>query len=630
MRPCYALMFGFAATIGLALPVAAQTSQTTQSTTRPINTRALIPDAASQRKALQLLQQLYKPYPPTGINDKDKIAARLFDNAETDREAGARYIALREAAKLAQEAGNFRLSLRAVQAMAASFQVDGVELEIEVLQKTAPAVTQSDSAAFMNACGNVGWQAIGADRFDAAMRIFALQEQKAYSFKNDAFIEEAKKSAKDSRLLGDRFQAYATAVRKLKIDPKDKDSAVVAGEYLCFVKGDWTAGLGFLADGSDVNLAAAAQTDRSSPTDVGRVLKLADQWWDIAAKAPFPSDMIYLHAIHWYSAVLPSLTDNFQKESVKKRFVDWETQQLPAARNHRSPGLPAREDPEIDARIAHLRSRWEKPSNLPTKPLAVEAPVLSDLTLDGDTSSFSLAKEIQIGNSGPNRGGESVGARVHASSGFQLSGGTLVVSNGLLDLEGTPERPIVLSNVKIVCEYQGRVRAINAVFQECEFSKGGKFFWTNGYSSKWQFTNCLVDTSHFVSLDQLDYGVQFKGCVFIGCRMPPRSGDYNNKAKADGDGAKLAKAVWSNIDGCEFYECDLGTSAFWITKDCSFFGCNVKAPASFASKTDLILQLGVPLSDLQIFTDLSQKTGSLGAGQVFYLPGEPQRLNLPE
>ena len=56
-------------------------------------------------------------------------------------------------------------------------------------------------------------------------------------------------------------------MQTLKTDPFDPAACKVAGEFLCFHKGQWSSGLPLLAAGDDETLARLAKTELAGPED---------------------------------------------------------------------------------------------------------------------------------------------------------------------------------------------------------------------------------------------------------------------------------------------------------------------------------------------------------------------------
>ena len=64
--------------------------------------------------------------------------------------------------------------------------------------------------------------------------------------------------------------------------PDDESANALYGEYLCYSKSDWVAGLPYLTKGSDSKVKSLAATDLTKPRRTADQNALADGWWEIA------------------------------------------------------------------------------------------------------------------------------------------------------------------------------------------------------------------------------------------------------------------------------------------------------------------------------------------------------------
>jgi len=270
----------------------------------------------------------------------------------------------------------------------------------------------------------------------------------------------------------------------------------------------------------------------------------------------------------------------------------------------------ARSAARIDIATAHA-ALWNAPSV-----------VVGKVSWPARPGGYALSGNIRIGAhsepTGAHPGGVWSAGTVVAEPGFILTGGVLTASGGSIEFKGTADNPVILKGVRIECELTASIKAENTIFEGCTFQKVGNWFWTNGYSTKWEFTGCVLDRSAFSGLSRMDYGIKFEQCDFRGCKFPQRHWGYQNSEKTSDDGTKLARSEWSQINDCSFYECKVAASVVWLTQRCDFSGCAVPDQEDFASKTDLPVELGVSAEDASFVGELTQKTSHSGVGVVKY------------
>lgn len=247
-----------------------------------------------------------------------------------------------------------------------------------------------------------------------------------------------------------------------------------------------------------------------------------------------------------------------------------------------------------------------------------ESTVSSDVVWKRRGGGTSLVGVVQIGNSDRNHGGNWLAANVTVEPGFVLNGGTIRVSGGSHSFKGTAEKPCILRDLKIECEYTGTVSAEYTIFEDCTLAKGGSYHWNDGYSSKWALQDCLLFRSSFADLSRMDYGIKVLRCDLYRSKLSGRDWGYLKTETINDDGAQRSRGDWSRVDECNLYNCDLSVSSVWMVQKCNLFGCRVVDPATFLSKTNLQVELGLRPPEKSLLDDLSAKTSDGGSGRVSY------------
>ena len=104
------------------------------------------------------------------------------------------------------------------------------------------------------------------------------------------------------------------ALATLENNPDDPDANLIAGRFLCFLKGEWEQGLPMLAKGSDAELKAMANSEFADRPDA---LALGDSWWSFSDRVEGRTqDAARQHAAAWYTQALPRLAE------LKRKLVE--------------------------------------------------------------------------------------------------------------------------------------------------------------------------------------------------------------------------------------------------------------------------------------------------------------------
>ena len=277
----------------------------------------------------------------------------------------------------------------------------------------------------------------------------------------------------------------------------------------------------------------------------------------------------------------------------------------------------------LSARVARLKSAFAPP-----KAAAVGPPLSAADPLRGDVNWAAAGNAIrvvggtiQVGNGDKVHGGSFYKAKVRVEPGTRIGGGSIVVSAGTLELAGTAEQPIVLTNVHLTCEYTAAVTATHVVFDHCEIGKGGNVYWNAGYSAKWVLEDCLARDCTFEKWSRIDSGLRLRRSTFVDCTIPTRRlHDYKNP-DVPLDAAKLLAHPWNEVVGCDFHHCKIAASATWGMRGCNLFDCSIARDATNLNSTsDVAVELGFgPGGDTKkLLEELGTRTKETGDGRVTF------------
>jgi hypothetical protein len=284
-----------------------------------------IPPAAEQEKVAKQLADLYKS---THSGSKDPAKAQeLYDLAARPGISPAeRYVLLAKGAELAAAAGNVNLSLQGVDSLDAEFEIDALEARQKLLDKFVNAGKPEQVDAAIPIAEQFMDQSVAADRFALAIEFSMTASRAATKSKTPTrkeIDERLSRRRHEIHTLEPFFAAAKTARETLAKNPADAESNLNVGRWLCFYKGDWSAGLPLLAKGSDEKLKSLAEQQLKAPTDAEQQAHLADAWWELSSKeSGIARDSIRIHAGEIYQAAMPNLASALRKAAIEKRLAE--------------------------------------------------------------------------------------------------------------------------------------------------------------------------------------------------------------------------------------------------------------------------------------------------------------------
>lgn len=268
------------------------------------------------------------------------VLAVLLEAAEQTTAPGRRYALLREAEAAANDAGTVDELLRIVNLRCAQFTVDPTSAAVEALDRFM-ATHQDDPARLESA---VKAALASATRARDASRPEQAETMLASATRGNAALAKAFRKRKipspPVKVLADEIaaqrkqlaehvaqEAALTAARAaLATNPDDAAANTALGSHLCFVRGDWKAGLPALAKGeaADLRTAAAAELELLAGGDPSpsAVFAVANAWWAAAEAARQPQSevsAIKAHAAAMYRELGGKLTDPIDAQLATRR-----------------------------------------------------------------------------------------------------------------------------------------------------------------------------------------------------------------------------------------------------------------------------------------------------------------------
>lgn len=274
------------------------------------------PTAAEEAAVSARVQEVYGPYPsdPKGCR---VTAKKLFDQAGTGTDGvTTRYVLLRDASALAQTAGDFTLSLKVVEMMGRSFQVDVVPREASILKNPPPGTFTPEKLKELAAAAMVFSRESAASMEFTRAIVAADFAERVSTAANDVLSAKESHALLVSMLAIERdFAPMQPVIEKLRHAPDDPESNDLLGKFLCLQRDDWTTGLSHLAKGRNSALKWAASRELNAlniddnPNNAGVKLQIADQWWEIADGASEPEASLWrAHSRKCYAIAAPRLT----------------------------------------------------------------------------------------------------------------------------------------------------------------------------------------------------------------------------------------------------------------------------------------------------------------------------------
>ncbi|MDB5329034.1 MAG: hypothetical protein JWP03_185 [Phycisphaerales bacterium] len=527
--------------------------------------RSPVPDAAAQAAAQKVVRGLFKAeYALHSASDRTALAGKLLKAAsESGKEPATQYVLLREARDLGLAAGDPDTTLRAVEELAAHFAVDGGALQLETLTGLTRQASGPDALSLVADAAMALVEKAAADSdYDAVARFSPIAEMaaaKTHSSTVAQHVQSRLKELKDARFAFERVKSAEQALAK---DPDDPEANAAVGKYLWLQKRDLAAALPSLAKGSDKELKALAEGDLAvkSSDDVEAASARGDAWWRYAG-APSGSAVkipAERRAAWWYG-LASAHASGLRKIMLDKRIEQAETDAKAYSTRH----VGGTSDP------ARIRGRRDAIERLRTTPVAEHA-YKGEQLFAASLKPYEFTGSIQF----------PAPATITVEAGAELRGGTFEMKgNGHVIATGTKEKPVVFRHMTFNQDLGASLKAEWAIFDDCRFVKNGG--WFASYSSKWQFTSCVLYRCKFSELTEVDYGFQLVNCAVISMDWPEIKHPHDkNKAFSH---IEALHGEWNKISSCEFIDCAVPPTVAWCAESSNFRGCKFIPGEAFES-----------------------------------------------
>ncbi len=285
----------------LALPAAGQAD----------DARAPVPERALQAQAERTIKGLFgDQYSKKGVDDRQALAKALLECAEeTEDDPAARYILFREAKDIAARSGELDVAVKATERLTECYRLPAIDMKLGTLKAVSRSVRSSaGKKALTEAYLKLVDEAVANDAYKDAAAAARVAVGLARSARNGQLLADARAKVKEADELARSYKLAMTARDALQQDPDSPEANLVAGRFLCFVKGAWDQGLPLLAKGSDAGLKALAEEELAeAPASAARV-SIADGWWAKAEELKgVRRGRLRERALHHYRLSLPDL-----------------------------------------------------------------------------------------------------------------------------------------------------------------------------------------------------------------------------------------------------------------------------------------------------------------------------------
>jgi hypothetical protein len=274
------------------------------------DTRRPVPDEAEVRRARLAVAAIFEDRASKARTPAEwtAVAREMFGLLASIQDPTERYAIQIAALDVASRGNDVVLLFEVADGLANNYQVERTALIPSRLERLAGPVAPEAWSAASSRLRDLVEACVVESRYDEAGDVITAYAAIGKRAKDPMAASAAavlRKSVVERRKAADKLLELLEAAKAPNTDPK---VFMEVGRIMCFVKGDWSNGLPYLARSSDVAMAKCASMDIAAKVPDEK-LAAADAWARLADDAP-PADRepYYDRASSIYSQILPSLS----------------------------------------------------------------------------------------------------------------------------------------------------------------------------------------------------------------------------------------------------------------------------------------------------------------------------------
>ncbi len=244
----------------------------------------------------------------------------------TDDPAGA-FALLTAAKNLSNSAADADALIEAVDGCVSRFDVNSLDENYEALANFGNlhkdrSVFEIEGKGYLNRSIHVIYGLCVQDQYTEASNLLRHAIRFSDLKKTDPIAKSLNVLRAQIASSQRQYDNMKDSLAALRQDASDPTANATVGRFLCFIKGDWEAGLKLLAASGTGELCELAIADLKGAKDATAKLSLADSWWRMSelAKTGVYRQGSRDRASYWYQSAISELPNSLDLMHAKARL----------------------------------------------------------------------------------------------------------------------------------------------------------------------------------------------------------------------------------------------------------------------------------------------------------------------
>jgi hypothetical protein len=229
------------------------------------------PSAAESASAIDEARKVYEAAAKAATKSTQKaaLAGRILQDARsTQNNFTTRYVLFELARKFYVQAGEVREAISAAETLQDEYEVPAdqvTSLTVDALDDV-PQLPSEQRTELARAAAQLCEKAIAAEDFERADKLSTIALQSANKQKDNDLKKEITQRRAQVMAIVKQWRNIKANLEKLKTEPEDVASNLLAGRFFCFTLENFDRGLEYLAASGDPLLAPVAERDLAGPS----------------------------------------------------------------------------------------------------------------------------------------------------------------------------------------------------------------------------------------------------------------------------------------------------------------------------------------------------------------------------
>jgi len=295
------------------------------SPTATAQTQFAVPGKSEQKAASKKLKEIFgKQLASKNPEQLETLLDTLLEQSRVKKpdDIALHYVVLRECVEVATKLAKVEVAWDTNLSLNDSFELDRVKNNRNLVRTMlkSKSLTREGASKLLSLGIKEAENLMASHHYSEAEKTALYLKMVAKKLGSRSPMTKVETVAANSRRLNSLYPKVVEQIRKVEAGEGNESDFQAVGEFYCLDKGDFEAGLAYLAKGVEGPLKNAATAELQGPKKEKVIKRIADIWWDESQRhKAHRQDFLLAQATKHYEAVLDDLV-GLERKSVENRL----------------------------------------------------------------------------------------------------------------------------------------------------------------------------------------------------------------------------------------------------------------------------------------------------------------------